>query len=188
MKHPIYFFITLLLTTTLFGQITDSEKEREFGGPSVKITKFNNESSTLVGGLGGWFITDNIAVGVAGYGLVSNLEVPSVAISKSSEFDFGYGGFMFYYTKPLNEYLFLSGNVLIGGGKFSFDHELEGISSEDEVFVLEPSLEFSFKTFDFLKIGIAGNYRYIYGVDVPSLSDSKMSDFSAQINFTFGSF
>lgn len=188
MKHLINLLLILLISTSLFGQSNDLKKEKEFGGPSVKMTKFNNESSILVGGFGGWFVTDHIAVGAAGYGLATKLEVPSGAVTKSSELEFGYGGFMFYYSRFLNEYLNLEGNLLIGGGQFSFDHELKGISNEDEVFILEPSIEFSIKTFDFLKIGLAGSYRYIYGVDIPSLSDSKMSDFSAQINFTFGSF
>ncbi|MCP5061071.1 MAG: hypothetical protein GY936_01225 [Ignavibacteriae bacterium] len=49
-------------------------------------------------------------------------------------------------------------------------------------------MEISLKTFDFLKIGIGGTYRYANGVDIPGLRDSKISDFSAQNNFTFGEF
>jgi len=189
MKHLTNILIALLISTTLFAQMGSSEgRDREFGGPSVKMTKFNGQSSVLVGGFGGWFLTENLAIGGAGYGLVSSYKVPNQAVTKDTELAFGYGGFMIAYEEPVSDIITLSGNLLLAGGQFSFDNNKEGISNEDEVFVLEPTLELSVKTFNFLKIGVAGNYRYIYGIDTPGLSDKKMSGFSAQVNFIFGEF
>lgn len=189
MKHLTNLLIALLMSTTLSAQMGSSEcKDREYGGPSIKMTKFNSKSSVVMGGFGGWFLTKNLAIGGAGYGLVSSYKVPDQAVTKDTELQFGYGGFMIAYEEPVSDIITLSGNLLIGGGQFTFDNNREGISSEDEVFILEPTLELSVKTFDFLKIGVAGNYRYIYGIDTPGLSDSKMSGVSAQLNFTFGEF
>ena len=169
-----------------------------FGGPVVKVTQLNNETTALMGGRGGWIINHKFLVGGGGYGTVSSVPVPMATIHDLPvEMHFGYGGFEFEYVESSADLVHYSLYCLIGAGTVEFteddgrkfnDSTDNRYSDKDEVFVLEPAVNGTMNVTSFFRISAGLSYRLVRGLDMSGIDNSDLSGPAAQVTLRFGSF
>jgi hypothetical protein len=165
---------------TLFGQGT---KITGFGGPFMNFTLINGEFGHMMGG-GGGVIMNGFFFGGYGAGLTNY-----VVDDAGFEIEFGHGGFWTGLTimgsKPIHPAI----STQIGWGDISLkDTDGYYIESNDNVFVLNPTLELEMNFTQFFRLSIGANYRLVAGVDASELSSQAMSGPGVFLGFKFGWF
>ncbi len=187
-----------------------------YGGPQVKVGQFEDHTSVMLGGRGGWIINHSITLGLAGYGMVN---APSVEYKNyegelvDAAIRSGYGGFFIEYTNSPNSVIHFTGNVLVGWGSLGFDEDQDffgGFNDWDEdnrrndwdhdepwaaFFIIEPSLGVEMNITSFFRLGLEASYRFSNRIgsgnnfkSIETIKDYKMDGFSGNIVFKFGLF
>lgn len=152
-----------------------------YGAPVVKLTRMNETDGVLNGVKGAWIVDHNLALGGAVYGLVNNVNFPGF----QSSMDFVYGGIQPEYIYSPLENISLSAGILLGAGVVDFDDNPNG---SDGVFIAEPEVNVMFRVTKNFKLALNGGYRAVSGVDLPTLSNNKVSGFSYGLSLNFGEF
>ena len=177
--------LSIVLAVNIYAQNSMYE-DFGFGGPEVKFSKIAGERAVLGGGKGGKIISDNFAIGGAGYGLASGINRLDES-AKSNDVSMAYGGVIgTYFLRPTSK-LIMSSSVFVGGGGLSYEKE-KNLDYDDEIFVLEPSVEIQYQTFDFMSLGIGAGYRYVTDVDLKGILDSDLSAATVHLTILFGNF
>ncbi|GAB4248756.1 MAG: hypothetical protein Tsb0034_28150 [Ekhidna sp.] len=172
-----------------------------FGAADLKVGDFKNERGLLVGAYGGFIINRRFLFGVAGYGLVTNIEfdgvVPDQADRKPLNLHGGYGGVMIGGTIAPKELIHISVPIVLGAGSFEVSDKDYFVNNpadseftiENSVFfVLEPGLEIEFNITKYFRLGAGVTYRHITGTDLVNVSDEDVSGYNAMISLRFGRF
>jgi hypothetical protein len=179
-----------------------------YGGLEFKGTSIKDRAALLVGGRGGWIISNTFSIGLGLYGLTTTHEVyrdksPNYLFSDSSNYylRFFYGGIIIEYINSSNSLIHLTGNVLIGSGvafnslalniyndNYNRQNNNDGIDDISAFFVCEPSLMADINITKFFRIGVGGSYRYVSSLLLKKVSNGDLSGFSGNIIFKFGSF
>ncbi|MBL7111862.1 MAG: hypothetical protein ISS19_07975 [Bacteroidales bacterium] len=165
---------------TLFGQGT---KITGFGGPFMNFTIINGEFGHMMGG-GGGIIMNGFFFGGYGEGLTNY-----IVDDAGFEIEFGHGGFWAGYSflgkKPIHPSI----STQIGWGGISLkDADGYDIYYNDNVFVLNPTIELEMNFTQFFRLSIGANYRLVAGVDASGLSSQAMSGPGVFLGFKFGWF
>ena len=118
-----------------------------FGGADLRIGDFKNERGMLVGAYGGLIINRRYLFGIAGYGLVTNLEfegiVPGDTATKTLNLNGGYGGILIGTSIAPKELIHISIPVLFGAGAFEVvDKNFFTNNLADAEFTIEDSIFF----------------------------------------------
>ena len=216
MKKLLY--ITCLFGVMVsFGQIymdTNDPKDEEvksllskkndlnaFGAADLKVSDFMSERALVVGAYGGFIINRRYLFGVAGYGLVTNVEfegtVPGQATPKQLNLHGGYGGIRIGGTSAPGELIHISIPMVLGAGSW------EGVDKafctnnpagseftvENSVCVVaEPGIEIEFNITNYVRLGDGVTYRYVSGTELENVKDDDISGTTAMISFRFGRF
>ena len=172
-----------------------------FGAADLKIGDFIGEPSLLVGGYGGFIINRRYLFGLAGYGIVTNVEfdgeIPNQGTQKPLNLHGGYGGVLVGFTVAPRELVHLSVPILFGAGAFEVSDndffvnnpaDSEFTVENSVFFVVEPGLELEFNITKYFRIGAGATYRYITGTELLNVSDEDVSGFSGMLSFRFGRF
>ena len=172
-----------------------------FGAMDLKIGDFMNERSLLVGAYGGFIINRRYLFGLAGYGLVTNVEfegeIPNQGTQKPLNLHGGYGGVLVGFTVAPRELIHLSVPILFGAGAFEVSDndffvnnpaDSEFTVESSVFFVVEPGLELEFNITKYFRIGAGATYRYITGTELLNVEDEEVSGFTGMISFRFGRF
>ncbi len=166
---------------TLFGYGT---RISGFGGPFMSFTTINGEFAHMMGGGGGVLLGD-FFLGGYGEGLTNYIE----NIEGGDKIEFGHGGFWtgysFFGVKPIHPAFSLQ----LGWGDISLK-DPEGYESyyNDNVFVVNPTVELEMNFTKFFRLSVGGHYRLVTGVDASLLSGQDMSGPGAFLAFKFGWF
>lgn len=189
LKGLLTFFF--LLSTTIYGQEVMESKEGildfgniesgGYGAPLAKMTRVNERDAVLSGAKGAWIINHNFALGGAAYALVNNVNFATY----SDSLEFGYGGVTLdYIFKPMDK-VALSAGILLGGGYLDFNDNTLG---SDGIYTAEPEVSAQYEVTKNFRAAITAGYRAVSDVDLPGLSNDKLSGFTYGLAFNFGSF
>ncbi len=172
-----------------------------FGGVDMKVGNFMDERGLLVGAYGGLLINRRYLFGVAGYGLVTNLEfegtVPGDSTTKVLNLHGGYGGVLFGAAIAPKELIHISIPIVLGAGSFEvvdknfFTNNLADaeFTVENSIFfVVEPGIEIELNISNNFRLGFGASYRYITGTELMNVSDDDVSGATGMISLRFGRF
>ena len=171
-----------------------------YGGPVVKFSTFEDGLGLYVGGKGAWLIDHKIGVGIAGYGLINNMNY-SEYNDNELKLQTGYGGLFLEYVNDSRKLIHFSVGSLIGAGGAAYmerfryedryydEHQWEyDVVESSAYFVIEPEVSVEFNITEFFMIGVGGSYRMVSNTDLFEHTDSDLSGPSGNITFKFGKF
>jgi hypothetical protein len=172
-----------------------------FGAVDLKVGSFVDVRGLLVGAYGGFIINRRYLLGVAGYGLVTNLEfqgmVPNDPELRTLNLHGGYGGVLIGATIAHKELIHISIPIVMGAGSFEvtdknfFSSNLADseFTIENSIFfVLEPGIQLEFNITKYFRIGAGVTYRHISGTELMNVKDKDVSGTSGILSFRFGRF
>ena len=172
-----------------------------FGAADLKIGDLKGERGLLVGAYGGFIINRRYLFGVAGYGLVTNLEfegqVPGQTETKQLNLHGGYGGIIIGATIAPRELIHVSIPIVLGAGSLEVvDKDFFINNPADSEFTVENSVffvaqhgvEVEINITKYFRLGIGMTYRYISGTELENVKDEDVSGTTAMISFRFGRF
>lgn len=172
-----------------------------FGAADLKVGDLNGERGLLVGAYGGFIINRRYLFGVAGYGLVTNVEfegiVPGQTEPKKLNLHGGYGGVIIGGTIAPKELIHISFPIVLGAGSlevvdkdFFINNPADSeFTVENTVFfVAEPGIEVEFNITKYFRLGAGVTYRYVSGTELENVKDDDISGTTALISFRFGRF
>jgi hypothetical protein len=181
MKKLIFCFLFLVIVLPSSADMLEIKPmieatNRIFIGSALKMTRIKYESGFMFGISGGWEIDSNLALGLANYRLISNIEMARVD-DKPQNLNFSYRGITARYIarKSLGSG-YLSINALIGQGKIRYI-----VGDESKFLVFEPGVEFEFIPVLNLQMGVGVSYRYVRGIELDSLHDNQFREMTASI-------
>ncbi len=166
-----------------------------YGGPVVKFSQIAGELGLLVGGQGGWVIGQTFTLGGGGYGLVTtHLVNDGIA---EYEIGLGYGGLLLEYLRQPDDLIHFNFSCLFAIGGISFREpgsyvDLDPGSSDDLIYVIEPSASVCVNITQNFRIAAGVEYRYFTGLDQASLDlgllDEDLTGTSFILSFRFGKY
>ncbi|MEZ4888971.1 MAG: hypothetical protein R3E32_29865 [Chitinophagales bacterium] len=180
---------TLLKRGTAFGG---------FGALSSKIADVNGQTALLTGGQLAVVLNHSLNIGLAGYGLVTDVNSNYIDIAGREYFyEMGYGGLLVEPVVHSNKLVHLSFPIILGGGwvgvtderfyerGFDYDHD---VVESDVFWVVEPSVNLEVNIWKIARIGFGLGYRYIGDTEFTNTTDADMSGVSGNITFKLGWF
>ena len=217
MKRALITLSILLVSLTSFSQRyvdTNNPEDEEiksllskgndlngFGGIDLKVSDFNSERALLTGAYGGLIINRRYLFGVAGYGIVTNVEfdgmVPNQTETKKLNLHGGYGGIMVGVSIAPKEVIHVTIPILLGAGAFEvvdknfFSNNLPDseFTIENSVFfVAEPGIQVEVNISNHFRLGFGATYRYVTGTELLNLDDSDVVGATGMMSLRFGRF
>jgi hypothetical protein len=171
-----------------------------YGALVLKMTSVNDKTGLLVGARGGWIIDHTFCLGVAGYGLATNVEANTVGAFGQGYVNLGYGGVDLEFIANSDRLVHFSIHTLIGAGAVGFrsswgddvwndlHFDEDWYEMHDTFFVIEPGVNVDLNITPWFRTSIGASYRYVSGVQSEASSDSGLRGASGMISFRFGSF
>lgn len=172
-----------------------------FGAVDLKVGSFVGERALLAGAYGGFIINRRYLFGVAGYGLVTNVEfegnAPNDTAPRKLNLHGGYGGVLIGSTILHKELIHISIPIVLGVGSFEVvDKDYFGSNVADSeftiensiFFVVEPGIQLEFNITKYFRIGAGITYRYISGTELINVRDEDVTGTSGILSFRFGRF
>jgi len=155
-----------------------------FGGNGVNITKINNQLSVMTGGRGSATFNYRYTLGGGGWGMIKGVEVESNAEGIYNFVKMGYGGIDFGYLVVNGEKLILGTKLLFAGGAVFKETVPESKGIGFKMFpVLEPAIYCQIPLSKLFRVEMGASYRYIWGTNLPYISDSNLGGFSFYVGF-----
>ena len=177
---------------TLIGRDLD---HGGYGGPVVKFSQVAGELGLLVGGQGGWVIGQTMTIGGGGYGLVTTHLINDG--TDDYEIGLGYGGLLLEYLRQPDDLIHFNFSCLFALGGVSFREpgsyvDIDPGSSDDLIYVLEPSANVCVNVTQHFRISAGVEYRYFTGLNQESLDmglkEEDLTGTSFIISFRFGKY
>jgi hypothetical protein len=186
---------------TLIGGI---ESFGGFLGVGVKAGDINGQAGLLVGGELCGVFSHRMNIGLAGYGLAT--EVHGDTRDPDGELwklDMGYGGILLEPVIAHKSIVHLTVPVLlgVGGAGLRDDHyrpvrqgtdqdmdEFDSWEETDVFLVAEPGLNVELNLFKYARLDLGATYRYIYDNNLQGLSDKELSGFTGSVTLKLGWF
>ena len=151
-----------------------------FGGLVFKGSGVADQFAGFFGARGGWVIDHVFVLGAGGSRMGGGVDV---AVSGASEsLDMWYGGAEIEFISGWSQVYHITFTTLIGGGSLGMAGESDGI------FVTEPLLNLEINITPYFRLNFGGGYRFVWDVDLPSLSNGDLSQFLGQVTLKFGAF
>ena len=205
-----------LWSAALFGQETEIKNllsndagiaHGGWGAPTFSYTRILDQDAMLIGLRGGWIINHRLTIGIAGSGLVSDVENPAhdallaeqgMDLKRKSIFRTGYGGILIEpviaYSKPIH----VSLPILIGAGGYGYstfyDHDVieerpNHIHDDfHSYFVLQPGIDLELNIIPLLRLGIGASYRYTTDLEAAGTPEDGMRGMNATFSIKVGKF
>jgi hypothetical protein len=211
----IIYASSLLLSMALWSQRyvdtydTDNEEVKSilgrgndlngFGSLDLKVTELAGDNGMIIGGYGGVLVNRRYFLGLAGYGLVSEVEWqdPDLIDSRPLEVHMGYGGIMIGGIIGSKKVVHLAIPVFLGAGSVEMvdgdffpnqPNDSEFVVENTAFMILEPGAQVEVNITKSLRIAIGGSYRLISGVNLDSLSDDDLSGAAVNLSVKLGRF
>jgi hypothetical protein len=201
MKKILSAIIGMIIASAAFCQEKENEYRTIFGNDQMSVTGFGGfdmQFSSIggsyafgAGGSGGVLLNGQVFFGGFGMGCTvdKTFEINNLTTNHAS---IGYGGLMFGYIfkgeKAIHPAVFLQTGW---GGVDLFDDSQSGNSynTNDNIFVINPSVEMELNITRFFRLAVGANYQFVTGIN--EYADLNNTDFSgpgAKIAFRFGWF
>ena len=172
-----------------------------FGAMDLKVGDFIGERALLMGAYGGFIINRRYLLGLAGYGLLTEVQfdgtIPGETTNKPLNLHGGYGGVLIGWTIAPRELIHISLPVILGVGAVEVSDEdffvnnpadSEFTIENSAFFIVEPGIELEFNITKFFRVGAGATYRHIAGTELTNIADGDLKGFSGLISFRFGRF
>ncbi|MCB0770472.1 MAG: hypothetical protein KDC00_08710 [Flavobacteriales bacterium] len=190
---------------TLFG--TDKDMANGgWGAPSVHYTKVMGQDALLVGLRGGWLIDHQVTLGIAGFGLVT--DVPNAAydthrieqghdVDLPSQFRMGYGGLFIEPILAHRSAVHVTLPVIIGAGGCGYQlygglpRDFDPYTYSDDAqafFVIEPGVELELNLIPLVRLGVGASYRYTSDITLPGTPSDALRGINAGVTIKVGKF
>ncbi|MGB1243522.1 MAG: hypothetical protein ACPG49_13425 [Chitinophagales bacterium] len=176
-------------------------QKTSFGGFlafSAKVADINGQAGVLTGGQLAMVLNHSLNIGLAGYGLATNVNANYMDVSgKDYFFEMGYGGLLIEPVIGTNKLVHISVPIILGGGwagvtderfyevGFDYDHD---VVESDVFWVVEPSVNVEVNIWKIARIGFGMGYRYLGDTNFENTTDADMSGLSGNITFKLGWF
>lgn len=155
-----------------------------FGGNGASLTKVSNQFTIMTGGRGSATFNKRYTIGGGGWGMVKGIEVTSDVEGIYNFVKMGYGGIDFGYLIYPGEKYILGTKLLIAGGAVIKETVPETKNSDFKMFpVLEPTVYYQIALGKLFRFEMGASYRYIWGTNLPYISDENLSGFSCYVGF-----
>jgi hypothetical protein len=172
-----------------------------YGGPDGRITSILAEPVALVGAQASWSLNHRYLVGVAGYGLATQVEVPDAMRIDGNQSRLGlyYGGLRLGMVASPHELVHVTFAVLAGPGsvsavslaltraQFEVGNERR-LGHAEMVLVVEPEVAVEANAASFMRVALGASYRYVTAVEHPGLSSGNLSSPAVSLALKFGVF
>jgi hypothetical protein len=171
-----------------------------YGGLSVLGTSIYKSGGLLVGGEGAILLDHRLAIGLAGFGLASEVKGPDLTNGEESILGFGYGGAVFrYHLVSKRSPVTASLGTLIGAGgltliekstsdEFDPEYDYSEDAEANAFFVAEPSVQANLHLTRWMRLGVSGGYRFVRGPTLRGVSDEDLEGVTAGGHLQFGWF
>lgn len=188
--------------TSIFNKKKDQKIEHGgYGSIGFGYTTIDGKDAVQVSFKGAWVIDHNIAIGLAGYSFVNDLEKSTTTGVNETFLGGGYGGF---FIEPIilpNSPIHVSFPILFGAGGISSFTKTEWQNDDFEInnndydvfFVFEPGVELEFNMVKFFRLAIGGSYRFTNGILLNNsqgtlVSTDALDSYNIYMNLKFGKF
>ncbi|MBK6542665.1 MAG: hypothetical protein IPG10_15565 [Flavobacteriales bacterium] len=190
---------------TLFGGAR-TIKHGGWGGPSAVYTRMLDQEALLVGFKAGWLINHRFSMGLAGYGLVTEVKNPAYdtylqqsgqIILQPSQFEMGYGGLLLESIIAYKSPVHVSLPVLIGAGGCTYQRvtpptlwsdSLSYVDDSQAFFVVEPGIDIELNVTRYLRLGLGGSYRLTSDMELPATAKDALHGINAALTIKVGVF
>jgi hypothetical protein len=188
MKNLLFIIFVTIFTVQLSAQdislsTPGNDNLNRFYIDLVAKTANLNSDLGLFGGLrAGYYINDNISIGLAGHGLIPD-KLGSSYINQNGrdELHLGYGGAEASFKYNVSDKLYLTSNMLIGAGRADY----ENLGGNDYFFIIEPGISANYNLTDWFGLGYSVSYRLASGVKYADFSNASFSGWSMDLGFKF---
>ena len=167
--------------------IDHRDKWNLFSKFELSFTEIDSSSAMLGGIKIGGLLNDKLGVGIAVHTLIDNVETESPFLESIDNTDFIYGGLYTEYVFGAEKLVYLSLDLMIGGGQLRVQRAAGG-EEKANVFAVEPGLNVMINITETAHFGLGASYRFIQNVDIPGLEDSDLSGVGGRIFFRFTQF
>ena len=174
-----------------------------FFGPEAKVTTIGDDYVLNLGARLGMTINKKFALGLAGYGQLTEASFDHVNWTGGPlKVRSGYGGLYGEYVLFTNKAIHFTIPVMVGLGYYSIYEEVDYISSYwndwewndwDEIenstaFVLEPGVNMEINLTKFMRFHLGASYKLVSGTNLKYLSNEDLTDFTFTAGIKFGFF
>ena len=181
-------------------------KHSGWGGPSAAYTRILDQDALLVGFKAGWLINHRFSMGLAGYGLVTEVNNPAYdtylqqsgqIILQPGQFEMGYGGLLLEPIIAYKSPVHVSLPVLIGAGGCTYQRvtpptlwsdSLSYVDDSQAFFVVEPGIDVELNVTRYLRLGLGGSYRLTSDMELPATAKDALHGFNAALTVKVGVF
>lgn len=190
---------------TLFG--TDHDVHHGgWGAPTAAYTRIQDQDAMLVGLRGGWIIDHRLTLGIAGYGLVTEVQNAAYdahlveagrTVYNRSLFQTGYGGLLIEPIIAYKSPVHISLPMMIGAGgcgyqtHTSLPPDFDPLTYKDDVqafFAAEGGVDLEINLVKMVRLGVGGSYRYTSDITLPGTPKDAMRGFNASMSIKVGVF
>ncbi|MCU4175484.1 hypothetical protein [Carboxylicivirga sp. N1Y90] len=195
MKKLIFSLTFILCAGLLHAQESDNDVQTLFSGKGgeksnggygavmVGYSNIADRDAILIGGRGAWIIDHNFAIGMGGYGFITDPKTDPFILNDGQPQKYqitgGYGGLLFEPIIGAKKPIHLSFPILIGAGGVAYtkhwentdwensDHDYQNTYEDsDAFFVVEPGVEVEFNMLKFFRIALSASYRYTSNINL----------------------
>ena len=157
-----------------------------YGAVQLRHSQVNGTGNVLIGGYGGWLLSERLMIGAGGFGTLQKIDVQ--AENSGGAYEMGYSGFVTEYNLPLTQRWQLVGGALIGGGRFETE-QADGRSLRSDIFVMEPRVQMTYAISPWVQAVAGMQYRIVNSDELPeTVSSNDLSNLSLGIGLRVGIF
>ena len=157
-----------------------------YGAAQLRHSNVNGSGNVLIGGYGGWLLSERLMIGAGGFGTLQKIDVTSE--NGSTEYGMGYNGLVTEYNLPLSQHWQLVGGTLVGGGRFETKLE-DDRTLRSDIFVAEPHLQLAYSISPWVQLATGAHYRIVRSGELPAtVSEKDLSSFSLSLSLKVGIF
>ena len=187
---------------TIFGNTDHKITHGGYAAFSMGYTQINGQDAYTLGGRAAWIIDHNLALGIAGKGLVNSIYLSGFwdQINPVQGYYLvgGYGGFFIEPIIATNFPIHVSFPILIGGGGLALNeytwHDYQWDNNDynpydyDAYFVFEPGVDIELNLVKFFRLAFGVSYRFTSNLNMNYVPKDMMNGINASMTLKFGKF
>lgn len=190
MRIPLFFALLLSAQPLMADRaalIEHDDTWNMFSKFELSASEIDEDTAVLGGVSIGGLLNDHVGIGIAAHTLVDSVETQSASLQSIDNTDFWYGGGYLEYVFSPESLVYVSLDVLVGGGRLEVKRSFGGEETAS-VFAVEPGLNIMINITETFNLGLGVSYRFIENVDLEELDDSAMSGVSGNFFLRFTQF
>lgn len=144
----------------------------------------------MFGGYGAWLIDHKFALGGGGMSLMNDVKFNETA-AENQTVDFSYGGFYIGYLHQSSKLIHFTVESFIGRGEVDLeteDSDGDNVLEDDNVFVIDPSLNAEINITNSIKFILGVGYRFVPGINMDNLDAEDLNSPTLRASIRFGAF